>query len=106
MFIENNSIKKTQLEEKVSRKVLGSGGSLMMVEVCFRKDGIGAVHFHIHEQVSYIAQGSFEVTIGDEMKVLRQGDSFYAPGGVPHGVVALEDAKIIDVFTPMRTEFM
>ncbi|MCX7708438.1 MAG: cupin domain-containing protein [Clostridia bacterium] len=106
MFVDSDQVKVKKLEEKISRKILGYGGSLMMVEVIFKKDGIGEIHSHVHEQVSYIVKGSFEVTIGNEKKILKQGDSFYAPSSTPHGVVALEDSVILDVFTPIRREFL
>ncbi|NLV36846.1 MAG: cupin domain-containing protein [Clostridiaceae bacterium] len=107
MFISNRSIGPKQLDEKTSRKILGTGGSLMMVEVTFKKGGVGEVHSHdAHEQVSYIVKGSFEVTLGAEKKLLTEGDSFYAGINVPHGVVALEDSIILDVFTPLREDFL
>ncbi len=107
MIIKNNDIKLEKLDEKSSRKILISEGSLMMVEVYFKKGGIGEVHSHSdHEQVSYIKEGSFEVVIGDEKKVLEAGDSFYAGKNVEHGVKALENAIILDVFTPIRQDFL
>ena len=50
-------------------------------------------------QIGYLLKGSFDVTIGDEQAVLKEGDSYYAQG-VVHGVVALEDGALLDVFTP------
>ena len=107
MIISNKSITPTQLEEKLSRKILGTGGSLMMAEVTFKKGGVGEVHAHEgHEQVSYIVKGSFEVVVGAETKTVTAGDSFYAGLGVLHGVVALEDSVILDEFTPIREDFL
>lgn len=107
MIVYNEQVPQKQLDDKVARKILGTGGSLMMVEVHFEKGGIGAVHRHeIHEQVSYIVKGSFEVIVGDEKKILRQGDSFYAAQNVNHGVIALEEAVILDIFTPIREDFL
>lgn len=107
MIVRNKSIELKQLEEKVSRKILGMGGSLMMAEVSFKKGGVGEVHAHEgHEQVSYIVKGSFEVVVGAEKKIVTAGDSFYAGLNVPHGVIALEDSVILDVFTPIREDFL
>lgn len=107
MIIKNKSVEPKQLEEKVSRKILGTCGSLMMVEVVFKKGGVGEVHAHEgHEQVSYIVKGSFEVIVGEEKKVVSTGDSFYAGFDVLHGVTALEDSIILDVFTPIREDFL
>lgn len=107
MIIRNADIEPKQLDRKVTRKVLGTGGSLMMAEVVFKKGGVGEVHAHeAHEQVSYIVKGSFEVVVGAEKKVVTAGDSFYAGLNVPHGVTALEDSVILDVFTPIREDFL
>jgi quercetin dioxygenase-like cupin family protein len=55
MIIDQTTVEPKVLSEKVSRKILGTGGSLMMVEVIFKKGGVGEVHAHdTHEQVSYI----------------------------------------------------
>lgn len=107
MIINQHSIEAHVINETSSRKILGMGGTLMMVEVTFSKGGVGEVHSHdAHEQVSYIVKGSFEVQVGDETRILKAGDSFYAGLNVPHGVKALEDAVILDVFTPFRQDFL
>jgi quercetin dioxygenase-like cupin family protein len=107
MIIQNELIEPYVIDGHATRKILGMGGTLMMVEVVFKKGGIGSVHSHDnHEQISYIAKGCFEVTVGGETKVLRTGDSFYAGYLVPHGVVALEDSVIVDVFNPVREDFL
>ena len=51
-------------------------------------------------------QGSFEFTIGDETKIVNQGDSVYMPSGVTHGVTCLEEGILCDVFNPMREDFL
>ncbi|MFW5985395.1 MAG: cupin domain-containing protein [Halanaerobiaceae bacterium] len=107
MIIKNEDVESEKLDEKLSRKILCSKDSLMLVEVSFKKGGIGEVHSHSeHEQVSYIKKGSFEVTVEGEKKILEVGDSFYAGKNIEHGVRALEDAVILDVFTPPREEFL
>jgi quercetin dioxygenase-like cupin family protein len=108
MIVKSEDVKVKVLDEKSSRKVIGNGGTLMMVEVTFKKDGVGAVHSHTdHEQISYIVKGSFEVTVGEDKQVLKAGDNFYAAKNVNHGVVALEDDSVIlDVFTPIREDFL
>ena len=108
MYIFNKDARGTMVSPEVSRKLLGCGDSLMLVEVRFKKGGVGDPHSHdAHEQVSYIAQGSFRVTLGEEELTMKKGDSFFAAKNVAHGVVALEDdSVIVDVFTPIRDEFL
>ena len=43
---------------------------------------------------------------GKEDKVLVTGDSYYVEPDVVHGVVALEETMLLDIFTPMRKDFV
>ena len=90
----------------VKRKILSYDESMMMVHVRFEKRTIGYVHTHPHRQVTFVEQGSFEVTIGDKKSVLSKGDTFIVTPDVPHGVVALQEGDLIDVFTPAREDFL
>ena len=94
------------LDGGVSRQILATDPQLMMVKVIFTKGAVGYVHTHPHRQVTYVERGRFEATMGDVTRVIGPGDSYYAPPGVPHGVVALEDGVLIDVFTPAREDFL
>jgi len=88
------------------RQVLSHGDDIMIVRVDFDEGAIGAVHHHEHRQVTYVAAGRFEVTVGDERRTLGAGDSFFAAANVPHGVRALDAGTLIDAFTPSRLDFL
>jgi len=92
--------------EGVKRKILGYNSNLMMLVVDFKKGSIGAVHKHPHTQTSYILTGSFEVQIASEKKILKKGDCYFIPPDTEHGVTALEDSSLVDVFSPCRTDFL
>ena len=79
---------------------------MMAVEVCFEKGAIGAMHSHPHVQISYVLEGKFEATIGDETKIIGVGDTYYTVPDIPHGVVCLEKGKLLDIFTPEREDFL
>ena len=106
MILRNDEAKKIDLGGGVERKVLAHEEELMCVEVSFTAGAVGASHTHPHVQATYVESGKFEVTVGDETKVLEKGDSFSVPKNVPHGVVCLENGKLIDFFTPMRKDFL
>jgi quercetin dioxygenase-like cupin family protein len=78
----------------------------MLVRVAFEPGGVGALHHHPHRQATYVAAGSFEVTVGDSNKTLRAGDTFFAGADVPHAVKALEEGILIDCFTPAPADFL
>ena len=88
------------------RAVLSERPELMLVAFSFDKDAIGALHSHPHTQVSYVAEGSFEVTIDGTARTLGTGSSFIVRSGLPHGVKALEAGRLVDSFTPARREFV
>jgi quercetin dioxygenase-like cupin family protein len=90
----------------IVRRILGHDPQMMMVQVCFTKGSVGALHHHPHRQVTYVAEGRFSVTIGEDTRTLSPGDSFFVPPGTEHGVVAEDDGILIDVFTPAREDFL
>ena len=106
MFVFNNNINITELGGGVSRKILSYEKELMSVEVYFEKGAIGAVHTHPHIQISYVLEGTFEATIGNETRIISKGDTYSVPANVPHGVVCTEKGKLLDIFTPMRDDFL
>lgn len=92
--------------EGVQRRMLGYSDGLMMAEVKFEKGAIGALHSHPHLQVSYVANGLFEMTIGGKVRTLGKGDSYMVPADVEHGARALQPGTLIDCFTPAREDFL
>ena len=105
-FIKKNEIRTEDLGNGIRRKIYGTDDNIMMVIVEFDKGAVGTIHSHRHSQVTYVQKGSFEITIGDKTEILKTGDGFYAPPHKEHGAVALEEGVLIDVFSPMREDFL
>lgn len=106
MFVKNSECRITDCEPGVTRKILAYSDELMMCEITFEKGARGNVHSHEHLQITYIAEGSFEFTIDGETKIVNKGYSVYMPSNSVHGVVCLEAGKLVDVFNPMRKDFL
>jgi quercetin dioxygenase-like cupin family protein len=106
MYVKISDVETFDLGEGVSRKILASGGNMMTVQFTFEKGAVGTPHTHVHEQVGYILKGRFELTVGNEETIVVVGDTYYVPPNVMHGVVALEDSVLLDVFTPQRQDFL
>lgn len=83
-----------------------SGQQLMVTRLIFASGAVGTSHSHPHEQLTIVLRGSVEMTMGDERQVLNAGDAVSIPSNVVHGVVALEETEMIDVFTPLRTDLI
>jgi len=90
----------------VVRKVLAFCDSLMVVENTFETGAVGAMHSHPHTQITYVAEGRFRFTIGEEVKEVSKGDTLCKQNGIIHGCVCLEKGVLIDTFNPMREDFL
>lgn len=107
MIVFNKEVPLEDLGNGVTRKVLSYSENIMSVEVYFKKGAVGKLHSHFHEQIGYVVSGSLEVEIeGEEKKVLTTGDTYYIPPNIKHGVLALEKTLLLDIFTPMREDFI
>ncbi|MBR3875055.1 MAG: cupin domain-containing protein [Clostridia bacterium] len=90
----------------VSRKVLAYNDQMMIVEVHFQGGGVGAVHTHPHVQSTYVQSGRFRFTIEGESVEVAQGDTIAFPSNVEHGTLCLEEGVLLDIFNPMRKDFV
>jgi len=90
----------------VRRKVLSYDEGMMLVLVEFKKGSVGVIHKHPHKQFSYIIKGSFEVNIAGEKRVQKVGDGYLMLPNVEHGVTALEESSLLDIFVPWREDFL
>ena len=88
------------------RRVLSHTPDMMVVEIEFEKGAVGKTHTHPHVQSSYVKNGKFEYTVGDEKNIISEGDSITVENGELHGCVCLEKGTLIDVFSPEREDFL
>jgi quercetin dioxygenase-like cupin family protein len=80
---------------------------MMLSVVDLEPRSVVAEHDHPHEQVGMVLQGRLVFTIGGETQTLGPGDLYRIPGGVRHKVVALDEpARALDIFNPIRTEYL
>ena len=90
----------------VERKILAYTDELMCVENHFKEGAIGALHHHPHTQITYVVSGQFEFTIDGVKKIVNPGDAMLKKDSVPHGCVCLKEGILLDIFTPMREDFV
>lgn len=105
-LVLDNEIEWQELGGGVKRKIMSYDNDVMLMKVSFEQGAVGALHAHPHKQISYVAKGQFEVSIGENTRVLGEGDVYFAPSNVTHGVVCLEDGILVDVFNPMREDLI
>lgn len=104
-FNYNKDVPAMPAGEGVTRKILAYSDNLMVCEVAFDEGAVGALHSHFHEQMTYIVEGKFKFTIGEEERIVGPGDCLAKEPDIVHGCVCLEKGKLIDIFTPARKDF-
>ena len=90
----------------VTRRVLAYTDGVMAVENTFEKGAVGAMHSHPHTQVTYVVSGAFDFTIDGVTRTVQAGDTLLKEDGVLHGCVCREAGVLLDVFSPMREDFI
>ncbi len=63
-------------------------------------------HSHPHEQTGYLISGRMRFIIADERHDVEPGDSWCIPGDVEHAAEAFEDSVGVEVFSPVREEYL
>lgn len=106
VFIPNKNTEWEDLGEGVSRKILGWNEHIMMVKVKFEEGAIGSHHQHTHSQTTHIESGKFDFTVGENIHKVQTGDGLYIPPNETHGAKCIEAGVIIDVFSPVREDFL
>lgn len=69
-----------------------------------KKGSVLPLHHHVHEQLTNLVEGEFEMTIDGVTNTFKAGDVAVIPSNVPHEGVAKTDCVIIDVFSPRRED--
>jgi quercetin dioxygenase-like cupin family protein len=62
-------------------------------------------HTHLHEQISTIQQGKFQLTVNGETRILEDGVTAIIPSNTKHSGIALTDCKLLDIFYPVREDY-
>lgn len=106
MFVRHEERPSSPCGSGCSRKILAYSEEQMLAEVTLEKGAEAAVHQHPHRQISYVVRGSVDFRLDGRTQTLREGDSVSIAADVPHGLTALEDSLVLDIFTPMREDFL
>lgn len=63
------------------------------------------LHQHVHEQLSFVLEGKFELTVDGVAKILEPGLFAVIPPNTIHGGTSITDCKLIDLFSPVREDY-
>ncbi len=90
----------------IELKTLVHGEKTLTTEFRLKKGCKLPDHIHPHEQTGYLVSGHMRLRISTDTFEVTPGDSWCIPGNVSHGADILEDSIAIEVFSPVREEYL
>lgn len=107
MYVNNSDKEYKDLGGGVLRKVLAYSKNIMNVELLFEEGAKGEMHSHPHEQIGYVIEGTLIFhEEGCPDATLHAGDTYIVAPNVSHGIDCVTKVKLLDIFTPMREDFV
>ena len=92
--------------EKIRQKTLVYGEKTLLAEFRLEQGAVIPRHSHPHEQTGYLVAGLLDLTIGDATYRVEPGGSWCITGNVAHSVIAQENSVAIEVFSPVREDYL
>ena len=89
----------------VTRRVLHTP-AMTIIQLAYKRGGIVPLHHHPHAQVTMVQSGSLRMEMSGTSTVVTAGESLDVPSNAPHLAEALEDATVVEVFVPARTDWL
>ena len=103
-----NELPSEKITDTVSRRLV-TGNRTMLAHLYHKKGAFVRRHSHDNEQFTYILKGALRFRFGEdggEEVVVREGEVLHIPSNLPHSVEALEDTLDLDIFTPIRQDWL
>ena len=94
-----------KVTEMMSQKII-TGEREMLAQIYLKRGALIPLHSHESEQMTYILQGALRFLVGNEEVIVREGEVLHIPADVQHQAEALEDTFELDVFSPIRTDWL
>ena len=90
----------------IKLKALAYGENSLLAEFRLEAGSLLPRHSHFHEQTGYLVEGRIRFTVGAERFEAGPGDSWCIPGDVEHSAEVLEKSLAIEVFSPVREDYL
>jgi quercetin dioxygenase-like cupin family protein len=94
-----------KITEMISQKIV-AGEREMLAQIYLKRGALVPMHSHESEQMTYVLQGALRFLVGGEEVVVREGEVLHIPSGVAHQAEALDDTFELDVFSPIRRDWI
>jgi quercetin dioxygenase-like cupin family protein len=107
IYYKKNQVFET-VDENTERCVVTHSDEIMAVRVHFKETTSEVeLHHHFEEQVTDVVRGKLKFFVNDQEYFVESGDMLRFDSNVPHGCIVLErDSEVLDIFTPIRKDFL
>ena len=106
MFVKNQEKPLMTIVPGIQRKTHAVGAHTLMTEFVLEAGAALPAHKHPHEQIGFLVSGRLILAIGGESCEMNPGDSWAVPGDVEHSAKVVERAEAIEVFYPVRQDYL
>jgi unsaturated pyranuronate lyase len=86
--------------------VLSIGNDSMVAKMLYKSTDNVPFHKHPNEQSGYVISGKYILQFSGQSYELTQGDSYSIPANVEHSIEIVEAGEVLDVFTPIRQDYL
>jgi quercetin dioxygenase-like cupin family protein len=100
-----DGVKKEIIHDKFWRKYV-TGEKAMVAQLGLSQGCVVPLHHHESEQVSMVIQGAVKFELEGKEVTVRGGEVLVIPSNLPHSAVAIEDSSVIEVFSPIRHDWL
>lgn len=104
-FYRWEDIPEEKLTDLLSRKIV-VGKNEMLALVTLKKGAFIRPHRHESEQISFILKGALKFQVNEREIVVREGGLLHLSSNMEHSATALEDTLDLDVFSPIRKDWL
>jgi unsaturated pyranuronate lyase len=94
-----------RLNPLVSRQMI-HGATMTVARIRIAKGGVVPTHSHVNEQITNVEKGALVFTTPNGKRTVRAGESLCIPPNLSHSVEALEDSVALDLFSPVREDWI
>ncbi len=100
-----DDMEKEVLSPVIGRKII-AGEKAMVAQVFLAKGAVVPEHKHESEQITYILDGALLFEIDGKEILVSKGQVLRIPSWKPHKATALEDTLDLDIFSPIREDWL
>lgn len=101
---KKNAIQKQFMN--IDFEVLAVGKESMVTKMLFKEKDFAPMHKHPNEQNGYVISGRYKLIVNNQEYIIENGDSYSIPANAEHSLEIIEAGQIIDVFTPVRQDYL